>query len=109
MVVLKWLRFCLQGLIEENKNGNIMKHEELRKYARIKASTPEELELAFSILEVSEESKNKKVVMLIREGDIDFMLACKLLNTKSPTARRTADRVEKGLARLEKYVRMKQE
>ena len=72
----------------------------LRDYKHIKACTPKELELTFEILGFNLPSKNKKVVMLIREGGIDFMLACKILNTKSSTARRTADRVEHGLIRI---------
>jgi len=85
-----------------------MNTEELREYRNIKANTPEELELAFSILGFPENSKNKKVVMLIREGGIDFVLACRILNTKISTARRTADRVEKGLIKIGEYIRMRQ-
>ena len=77
-----------------------MSVEDLREYNHIKSCTPAELELAFQIMGFATASKNKKVVMLIREGGIDFVLACKILNTKISTARRTADRVERGLIRI---------
>ena len=76
-------------------------------YKNIKASTPAELDLIFSILGVAEISKNKKVIMLIREGGIEFSLACKVLNTKYPTAKRTANRVELGLIKINKYMELK--
>lgn len=84
-----------------------MDTEKLREYNQIAGCTPEELELAFSIFGLVENSKNKKVVMLIREGGIDFMLACKILNTKSSTARRTADRVERGLMKINELIKLR--
>lgn len=84
-----------------------MDNEKLREYNNITGCTPDELELAFKIMGLSKPSKNKKVVFLVREGGIDFMLACKILNTKSSTARRTADRVERGLIRMGKFYKMR--
>lgn len=84
-----------------------MSTEALREYIRIKSCTPAELELAFQIMGFASESKNKKVVMLISNGGIDFVLACRILNTKISTARRTADRVERGLIRIEQLIKMR--
>lgn len=80
-----------------------MNTESLREYENIKGCTPIELELAFKIMGFADSSKNKKVVMLISNGGIDFVLACKILNTKISTARRTADRVERGLIRISEF------
>ena len=84
-----------------------MSTEALREYIRIKSCSPAELELAFQIMGFASESKNKKVVMLISNGGIDFVLACRILNTKISTARRTADRVERGLVRIEQLIKMR--
>lgn len=84
-----------------------MSVETLREYNHIKSCTPAELELAFQIMGFASESKNKKVVMLISNGGIDFVLACRILNTKISTARRTADRVERGLIRIEQLIKMR--
>ena len=81
-----------------------METQELREYANIKACTPEQLNLAFQILEVGNESKNKKVIMLFRDGKIDFLIACKALGAKKPTALRTADRMERGLMKIHKFI-----
>lgn len=84
-----------------------MSNETLREYRHIKKCTPTELELAFQILGFNLPTKNKKVIFLIREGGIDFMLACKILNTKSSTARRTADKIESGLIRIGEFIKLR--
>ena len=80
---------------------------QLREYTHIKQCTPTELEMALQIMGFADTSKNKKVVMLIREGGIDFVLACKILNTKISTARRTADRLERGLIKMEQFIKLR--
>lgn len=95
------IEIIAKGLkLKKNKTGILMSADSLREYLNIKGCTPTELEMVFQIMGLSKPSKNKKVVFLIREGGIDFMLACKILNTKSSTARRTADRVERGLIKM---------
>lgn len=84
-----------------------MSLDALRNYTNIKQCTPTELEMAMQIMGFANTSKNKKVVMLIREGGIDFVLACKILNTKISTARRTADRLERGLIKMEQFIKLR--
>lgn len=84
-----------------------MSLDALRSYMHIKKCTPTELEMALQIMGFANTSKNKKVVMLIREGGIDFVLACKILNTKISTARRTADRLERGLIKMEQFIKLR--